>query len=918
MSGACGLLYQVVWTRKLVLFFGTTSFAVSTVLSIFFLGLGLGSLWGGRLADRSNRPLFIYGLLEIIVGLWAILFIVFIDAGESVLVDLLRWVGPRRVLGIAMRAVLAAGFLIVPVTLMGATLPLLAKFVSTEGALRGFRIGVLYSLNTFGAVLGCGLTGFVLLAQLGYTQTTLWGAAANIEVGILALVVHAVTVKGGTSDSRKASPPQREKATAAQREEATAAHTPAAILVMVAFAVSGFCSLALEVLWTRLLSLIFLGTTYAFTTMLTTMLCGIALGSAVASAWADRLRHRAAAFGAVQFLTGLACLLMLFVFPSLPGRLKEAGLHTGYGWNDLVFSKFVLSFLVLFLPTFLFGMSFPLAVRAVSVSVSKVGRDVGRLYSANTFGGVAGALVGGFLLIPLVGAHRGILYLALMLCAMGMALTLSCPTLPKLTKRWFSALAIAALAVTLVFLPGDVSRSLSQWFIPEDHRAIHYSEGIEGTVVVSEPVDEMGASNRFLWINAVQATASIEKGVKMNRFQGVLPFLFDRRLERALFMCLGSGITAGTLALSPLEQIDAVEISEDVIDASRFFEADNYGVRENSRVNFIVDDGRNFLLTTPNQYDLITFEPMPLALAGISTFYTREYYELCREHLRPGGLVSQWVPLHNGLGIDVIRSLMGTFLSVFPETSVWFINADLFLIGSNEALQLDYELAEQRLAGNDALRKGLDEVYLRDVPELMACFFMGKEHLEHFTRGAPVMTDDRPWAEFVAPKVIHRRNVPELLEALTPYFESPISILKRGSGPGWDEIEERVARRHRAHRQDFEGLKLYYSATFGSTPEVEFRKSLEIDPDDYNAQYYLAEILLDQGRLAIRWDEAEKAVDRLLEAQRHAPHRLDILLSLADAQFEADQPGPAAESYRRYLDSGGTKARARDRAAQTP
>jgi spermidine synthase len=219
-------------------------------------------------------------------------------------------------------------------------------------------------------------------------------------------------------------------------------------------------------------------------------------------------------------------------------------------------------------------------------------------------------------------------------------------------------------------MPDDVSRSMNDWFVPKDHEVVYYTEGIEGTVMVTGPTSGRIDSDRVLWINAVQATASIEKGVKMNRFQGVLPLFFDRKLDNALFMCFGSGVTAGTLALSPFEQIDTVEISRDVLESAQYFKTDNFDVLSNDRINPIIDDGRNYLLTTDKQYDLITFEPMPLALSGVSTFYTREYYELCLAHLSEEGLVSQWIPLHNGLSIAIIKSLMKTFADVFPEVSV--------------------------------------------------------------------------------------------------------------------------------------------------------------------------------------------------------------------------------------------------------
>ena len=903
VSGACGLLYQVVWTRKLVLLFGTTPYAVSTVLSIFFLGLALGSLWGGRLADRTPRPLLWYGAMELFIGAFALLFIVTVDAGESAIVPLLQWAGPSRVLGLATRGALALLLLLGPVMLMGATLPLLARFV-TEGRDRhGFRIGALYSLNTLGAVAGCFVTGFVLIEALGYTRTTLIGAALNAAAGIIALAAgwraqRSDVLLGSSSltSSRLEMPPTQSLAIT--------------YAVMGAFAVSGFCSLALEVLWTRMLTIVFIGTTYAFTTMLTSVLCGIALGGAVAALFADRVRHPVAAYGIVMALTGIATCATLLVFPSLPGILRDLQATVGYDWDQSMVRKFVVCFLVLLPPMFFFGMSFPFAVRAAVRGREALGQSVGRLYGANTFGGVLGALAGGYLILPLLGSHWGIVALAALASLAGLALLYACPTMSAPIRHAFAALGLAGFGFVVFALPENVAASLNGTYLWEDHESIHFTEGVEGTVLVSQPADDTSGSNRVLWINAVQATASIDKGVKMNRFQGILPMLFDRDPRLALFMCFGSGITAGTLALSPFERIDAVEISRDVIEAAPFFAKDNFDVRNNPRVNFIHDDGRNFLLTALDRYDLISFEPMPLALAGVSAFYTREYYELCRAKLAPGGLVSQWVPLHS-LNDAVVRSMIGTFLDVFPEATAWFINSDIFLIGSDQPLRIDYARAEARIAANNPLRDGLGDVYLGDTVELIASFLMGKDNLARYAGDAPRMDDDRPWAEFLAPKLARENDVIGSLVAIEPYLESPVAYLAAGIPA---ETTQAIERRHLAHKNDFRALQGYYNAVIGSTPEVGFRDSLAIDPDDLNAQYYLSEILLRQGVRLTHWAEYENAIAALFEALAVAPDRADIILAMGDAYHEWEKPQDAAKCYADYIAMGGDAPRAQTRA----
>lgn len=895
-SGATSLLYQVVWTRKLVLLFGTTAYAVSTVLSIFFLGLGLGSYAAGRFADGLRRPLLVYGVAEIVIGLWAVLFIITIDAAEKFVVGALSAVIYSTIASLIVKIALALVFLIVPVTLMGATLPILAAFVIESGRRAGFRAGTLYGVNTVGAVAGCAFTGFVLIAAFGYTATTYIGAAVNVGIGLVAVIV-ARRLEPGVPLRTAA---KGERAPLDSRER----------LLVAAFAVSGFCALALEVLWTRLLAVIFLGTTYAFTTMLTTVLCGIALGSLAASTVADRLRSRMAAFATTELLIGVACIASLALFAMLPDRLREMSVSAGYSnWERLVFVKFAISFMVLFVPTFLFGATFPFVVSAFKTGQGAAGANVGRLYSANTIGGVFGALAGGYVLIPALGTHNGIVAMALVAFAMGTVVLIYSPSPSRLARAAIGGVLVLAVVASFAAAPRDIGWIVNQSYIPDGHTVIHFDEGVEATVAVSEPEGEPEGTNRVLWINAVQATASIEKGVKMNRLQGVLPFLFDRDPKRALFMCFGSGITAGTLGLFDFERIDTVEISKDVLGAGVHFRADNFDVLNNRKINFIVNDGRNHLLTTSATYDLITFEPMPLALAGVSTFYTQEYYEHCMSKLNPGGIVSQWVPLHS-LNPDLVKSLVYTFTTVFPEYCAFFTNADLFILGSDRPFALQYENAKRRL-GKPKIRDGLAEVGLGNIEEVLAAFFMSKDNIDRYVQGGDVMTDDRPWAEFIAPKLVYLRTVQDTLAELIPYYQSPVAILDPSSLPPQEGDRATVAldRRYRAHRAGLDGLVEYYGGSLGSTPEDDFRKSLEIDPNDLTAKYYLTQILQQKTERFIRWNQLDDALPLLEEAIEHSPNERELFLLLGRLHDAQKRPLRAQRAYDRYLELGGAPER---------
>ncbi|MBI2425390.1 MAG: fused MFS/spermidine synthase [Candidatus Hydrogenedentes bacterium] len=869
LSGACGLVYQVVWTRKLVLLFGTTSYAVSTVLSIFFLGLGLGSLWGGRWADRTPSPLGRYGVLEIMIGLWAVAFLLMVGYGEGLVVAVLRAFDFSRGVGIGLRALMATALLFVPVFCMGATLPLLSRFATRTPTVRAFPIGALYTLNTLGAVAGCFTAGFYLIPTFGYTRATLIAAAVNGGIGVASLLL---------ARGRESAP----FAVDSVESDILPSNTRQlhARVVLAAFFLSGFCSLAMEVLWTRLLTIVFLGTTYAYTTMLTTLLCGIALGSGFASYLSDRFRHTLALLGTALGLTGVGAIYLLHTLSELPGKYLELQRDSGNEWSDVMQGTVFYCFVTLLPTTFFLGMTFPLVVRAIASQREHVGSDVGRLYFVNTMGGVLGAIAGGYILIPMLGTQDGIEVLAWLLGLTGLVLLSRRFGTPLWLDGLCSVGILVAGGAALLAAPNDVNEDLTLGYIPEEHRILLYEEEVEGTVAVSAPIDAEPGHDRVLWINRVQATTSIERGVRMNRLQGAMPLLFEHDINNVLFMCFGSGITCGTLALSDFDHIDAVEISPGVLRAAPLFEKDNLGVIGNPKMQFHIDDGRNYLLTTENEYDLITFEPMPLALAGVSTFYTQDYYRLCLERLTPGGLVSQWVPLHS-LNPEVVRSLVYTFTTVFPHYNAWFINADLFLIGSNEALRLNYGKAVQRMQ-NPVLKQALNDVAFKDLIELISCFMLDQGGVDAFAQGGDVMTDDRPWAEFIAPKLVYARTQHESMAAFAHLQKNPLEVF---ATPPPAEIQAQITRRFEARKETIAGVQAYYGGmAIDRSAFDRFLAALKIDPNDYTARYYLGEIARLQGQARIQWEEFDKAEALLTDAVQYLPEDATLLKLLQQAR----------------------------------
>jgi spermidine synthase len=402
LSGLSSLIYEVLWMRMLILIFGSTTFAISTVLTAFMGGLALGSFIFGRLIDRSRHPVPIYGAIEAGIGVYALL----VPAIFSSLIPLYRQVWQSLHISFylfsVMQFVLVTLVLIVPTTLMGATLPILSKYYSDRKDRLGWTIGTLYAMNTLGGILGTFLSGFFLLPALGVRMTTFLAASLNLLIGFIVLLL----VK--TGDVQDKVRPQVGK-NISRSFEGEPLSRAALRLVLVGFGLSGFASMVYEVTWSRVLAMILDSSTYAFTIMLTTFLVGIALGSFLMSRAADRLRRPLLTFILLEGAIGASSFVGLFLFAELPYLFLVLYRSFSDSLNLIFFSKFLLAFAVMFLPTLLIGALFPLVVRIYTPNLDRVGRSIGEVYSLNTLGCILGSFCSGFILVPLLGIQESIL-----------------------------------------------------------------------------------------------------------------------------------------------------------------------------------------------------------------------------------------------------------------------------------------------------------------------------------------------------------------------------------------------------------------------------------------------------------------------------------------------------------------------------
>lgn len=745
VSGMSALLYQVVWTKKLALLFGVTTYAVSTTLSVFMLGLALGSWYFGALADRTKNPLKCYAFLEGGIAVSAALSLGLLELTDLVIAHL----GFSSSSSLSFTICRVAGsflVLIVPTFLMGGTAPVLAKVLVTSSQSAGKKLGVLYAANTLGGVAGCLLAGFAIIPAIGLSGALLCGVLGNLAV---ALVAWFFLAQDKQVPQDAAGSEQVPAAAAAQSAIQQIEGMPAAMLV--AFFVAGFLGLAAEVAWTRLLLLYLDCAAQTFAGMLAVYLLGLALGSAVSGRLADRY-DAARGFALCQILTGAVILAgIVFYLPHWLASSDNAARWTvahlpGLQENnsaEKIALCLMLSLTLIFLPTFLMGCAFPFAGRFFAGEAATLGKRLGSAYMWNTAGCMLGPLFAGFWWLPHFGIQNTLIICSLGYAACGMAV-LVVRNLPARRLQWSLAgiAGIAGLAIVLSMLPDHALAYITQ---RKNTTVVHYEEDQTGSVFVIDR--NLGREKlRQLLVGSTSMISNTFRCRRYTRLIGGLPMLMHPAPRKALVICLGSGMTLSAVASHPdVESIDCADLSEGVIYSARnFFTDENAHVLDDPRVHVIVNDGRTHLIATQERYDVIALEPPPPNNAGVSNLYSQEFYQLCKSRLNKGGMVAQWVPYHC-ITLEQSRSMVGTMQSVFPATTFWelFGGDEYCVIGHADDTPVPYDRLAKRLAV-PSVGAPLAAVGIRGAEDLLACFVMGPKQSRNFSAQAPLITDDLP------------------------------------------------------------------------------------------------------------------------------------------------------------------------------
>ncbi len=712
-SGYCALVYQTVWIRLLRLVFGASTAASAATLGIFMAGLGLGSVLIGRRADRSENGLRLYALLEhgIAAGAAISPFLIELARGTYLATGGVAQLGSFG--ANALRVVLTALALGIPTVLMGGTLPALAKAVAAAEDPGRRRIAGIYAANTLGAVLGAFLTAFLLLEVFGLTQT-LW-----LTCGVNLIIAHIARVQAGTARAWPAAeapaPEADSPAPAKAVEPAPAAHIQRQPLVLFAAGLVGFCFFVLELVWYRMLGPLLGGTSYTFGLILTMALLGIGLGGQAYAWGAERRRPTLALFALTCALEALLVLLPFAIgdgvalFAALTRPLEHIGLH------GLALSWAMVTAFVVFLPAVVAGYQFPLLIGILGEGEQDVARQVGLAYACNTVGAIVGSLAGGFGLLPALSAPGAWRAMGAVLCALSVAAIIVALRRGEGRRVRPAAICLVVAIGLAAFAQGPtafwrhapigVGRVPAKFESRGDLDA--YQQGWRHSIKFEADGFESSVGLRLAeswsFIVGGKNDGNGRADAPTQVLTGLVGAILHPSPTKALVIGLGTGSTAGWLAKVPgITQVDAVELEPVTIEVAKRLDAVNGRPLSNDKVKLYIGDGREFLLTSKERYDLIISVPSNPYRAGIASLFSADFYAAVRERLNDGGILLQWVQTYE-VDRRTIETVYATLGTSFPAVETWGIHADdVLLVSSLAPIEHDAARVRARLADPEA------------------------------------------------------------------------------------------------------------------------------------------------------------------------------------------------------------------------
>jgi spermidine synthase len=887
-SGIASLIYQVVWVRMLTLVFGHTIYSVSIVLSAFMAGLGLGSYLWGKTIDKVGKPLLIYGKIEIFIGVSAALLSILLSSFSPIYAWLHQLLPDLLFLVAILKATLAFLLVLIPTIFMGATLPIMCKYFATEESNLGQQVGYLYSINTLGAAAGCLFAGYFLIGFFGVLETALVAGGINLLIGLVCIGAFKKAEPGVICGFGLPKP-------AFVRLQLVKENS---LWLTISF-LCGFTALAYEVVWTRLLVFGIGSTVYSFSLMLANFLFGITVGSFLIVPFFKKKINLRLLLTLFQFGVGLYLIFSLYqsnwILSTFIRPFENMDSPIKYFWTNMRHAS-----ALMLVPTVLFGMSFPVLTYLVTKGSQDIGGSLGAVYGMNTLGGIMGSITAGYLLLPNLGSQQTLVCLTILNFLSGILLFTTSSLFTSFVRRGVALSLSCLLFLFVLEMPNDL---LKEIFLRNTHgklkpeQLIYLDEGLTTTVAVFND-DRAQLKSKRLILNGINMSSDNMRARKYMTLLSYIPLLLAENPKNVLVICFGTGQTAGAAGSYPgIDLVDVVDISPGVFQAGKFFKATNHNVLNNPKVKKIIQDGRQHLLTTSNFYDVITAEPPPPISAGSVNLYTKEYYELTKRALKPGGIVSQWIPLHSQTETHVYQNFR-TFLESFPYAMAWYpVNKEIILIGSNQPINIDFHSIEERLQ-NPVIQKLMSDIDFGTPYSFLANIWLLKNELKNMGTGHHMISDNNPSLEYflndlkrgyrfsedgVNRIIKNRSSFENVFEKITQssYFLSKIQ--KTTLKQKWDS---RLNEEHAitSFRLGVQSVDLGASITH-------YRKAISYDASNIKARHNLGAALIQAGK-------TKEAIFQYREVIKIKPEYYDSHNNLGAALYEIGKTREAISHYK--------------------
>jgi spermidine synthase/MFS family permease len=768
LSGATGLIYQVVWFKYLSLFLGNTNYAQMIVLSTFLGGLAWGNYFFGKRADSFANPVMWYGFLELLIGIYCIAYPLLNsfwgDTFHSFAISFDIY--DNKFLFNLLRFGLSAILLIIPTFAMGGTLPILSKHFVREIKDSRKEMAILYFLNSFGAVGGVFLAGFILIKSIGLENSLYFSAAINIIIAIASIIISYKFVKPVSSElNNETDITQNQASTLPGISKAMG------IVIIVVAGLSGLAALTYEMLWTRLLVNILGSSTYAFSIMLMAFISGITLGSIIVSQNFIGRFNRIKLLIFCQVAIVIGTMLVLPLYERLPYYLwviASLFIKSTQTFPIFLTIEFMVTFGLMFVPTIFMGMTLPIAVEVLTHNSNRISFSIGKIFSINTFGTVAGAIMSGLLFIPFLGIK--ISFEIAMVINLFAALLLIFTYSKFSPAKKYSYLFLLIMLITgysLLFKGWNTDSTLSGVFrkfneMPPssytefknsftNRNVLYYKEGVNSNVAVVEMTDS--TKQRILLINGKPDASSIYD-MPTQVLLGQIPMMLHPNPKNVFVVGFGSGVTIGSVLTHPVNSVTCVEISREVIDAAAYFSKENNSCLEDKRVNIVVEDAHTYLNLTKEKFDVIISEPSNPWIAGIGNLFSKEYFERCNNRLTDDGIMVQWFHIYE-LNDEILQLVLKTFNTVFPMAQIWnSVQGDLILVGTKKKMEIDYNLLRQKIAIN-SVKTNLNKIDINSVFTFLSCQQLSPEGFFSVASGSIINRESHPLLEFLAPKAFY-------------------------------------------------------------------------------------------------------------------------------------------------------------------